>query len=330
MTTAVFRSRFWKKLLPKVSLRKLPPTSSATKRASGWNRLPPELVDEILGYLSDDLPTLKACALTCKIMLRSACPLIGSWLCLIPARNRKPNARSIKSLLKRSKGGSDGLERLVAADRHGLLQYTRHMVIRMDDFSLVPQSLQPYTPYFHSIDKLQTLIIDGLDVPGFIPVFDDCFGMFTHSLRSLDIKHIWDSDRQLLFFISQFPLLEDLSIRSCYAIYFFLGPSPPTLRTSPPFRGHLNLSLIMDSQSLCEAMAQLPGGLKFTSLELKGCGKPAPIITACRSTLRTVSYTWTTSLGKHHSIPSRRPVLTISFSCRPYPRPQRQFYTREI
>jgi len=101
----------------------------------------------------------------------------------------------------------------------------------------------------------------------------------------------------LLFFISQFPLLEDLSIRSCYAGHFFLGPSPPILRTSPPFRGRLNLSLIKDSQSLCEAMAQLPGGLKFTSLELKGCGNPASIIKACRLTLRTVSYTWTGSIG---------------------------------
>jgi len=237
-------------------------------------------------------------------MLGSARPLIGSWLFLGPARNRKSKGRSLKSLLKRSKGGSDSLERLAAADRRGRLQYTRHLVIRMDERSLVPQSFQPYIPYFRSIDKLQTLVIDGLCVPPSMPLFDGYFEVFAHSLRSLEINHIWDSERQLLFFISQFPLLEDLSIRSCYALYFIVGPSLPTLQTSPPFRGHLNLSLIMDSQRLCEAMAQLPGGLHFTSLELKGCGKPAAIVTACQSTLRSVSYTWTTSLGKHHLIPS--------------------------
>lgn len=245
-------------------------------------------------------------------MLGSARPLIGSWLYLTPAKNRKSKVQFIKSLLKRSKKGPDCLERLVAVDRQGLLQHIRHLVIRPDEFSLVPQSLQPCIPYFHSIGKLRTLVIDGLDVSAFMPVFDDYLGMFTSSLRSLDIRHIWDSGRELLYFISQFPLLEDLSIRSCWAHYFFLGPSPPMIRTSPPFRGHLNLSRIMDSQSLCEAMAQLPGGLHFTSLELKGCENPEAVLTACQFTLRSVSYTWTTILGEHHSISRKRSVLTVS------------------
>lgn len=300
---AAFTFLLWKKLLPRASQRKPQRAPSAAACTSQWDRLPPELVDEIFGYLSDDLPSLKACSLTCKIMLGSARPLIRSWLYLAPGKHRKSKGRSIKSLLKPSKGGSESLERLVVADRQGFLQHTRHLAIRMDELSLAPHSLQPYTPYFRSIDKLQTLIIDRLDVPAFMPMFNDCLGMFTHSLRSLDIKHIWDSERELLFFISQFPLLEDLGIRSCYALYFFLGPSPPILRTSPPFRGHLNLSIIMDSQSLCEAIAQLPGGLHFTSLELKGCEKPVAILTACQFTLRSVLYTWTSIQGEHRSIP---------------------------
>lgn len=277
-----------------------------------------------MGYISDDLPSLKACSLACRVMLISARPLIGSWLYLSPVQNRKPKDRFIKSLFKRSKKeGPDSLERLAAVDRQGLLQYTRHLAIRTSELSLVPQSIQPYIPYFRSIAKLRTLAIDGLDVSAFMPVFDHCLGMFTHSLRSLEIKHIWDSDRELLSFISQFPLLEDLSIRYCYALYFFLGPSLPILRTSPPLRGHLNLSLIMDSQTLCESMAQLPGGLNFTSLELKACGKPGAVLTACRLTLRSVSYTWTTTLGKHHSTLRKSPILTISFSRRSCPRPHR-------
>lgn len=302
MAVARFRltPQVWKKFFS-AGLQHSPPRASSTmKCASGWNRLPPELVDEILKYLSNDLPTLKACSLTCKIMLYSARPMIGSWLCLSPSRKRKLDGRSIKSLFKRNKRGFDTVERLVSMERQGHLQYTRHLVLKMEELSLVPQSLRPYIPYFLSIDNLQSLVIDGLDVTAFTPVFSNCLGMFARSLRSLDIRHIWDSDRQLLWFISQFPLLEDLSIRSCYALYFFLGPSPPLIRTSPPpFRGHLNLSLIMDSQSLCEALAQFPGGLNFTSLELKGCGKPAAIIAACQLSLKFVSYTWTTTLSKH-------------------------------
>lgn len=329
MTTVEFTSRFWKKLLPTASQRRPQPAPTAVECTSGWNRLPPELVDEILRYLSDDLPSLKACSLTCKVMLCSARPIIGSWLCLAPSQNRKSKGRFIKSL-KRPKEDSGGLERLVAADRRGLLQHTRHLALRTNELSLVPQSLEHYIPYFRSIAKLQTLVIDGLDVSALMPMFDDCLGMFTHSLRSLDIKHIWDSDRELLSFVSQFPLLEDLSIRYCYALYFFLGPSPPMFRTSPPLRGHLNLSLIMDSQTLCEAMAQLPAGLHFTSFELKGCGKPGAILTACQLTLRSVSYTWTTILGKYHSLPRKTPHLTIPLSRRSCPGSQRELCTRKI
>ena len=324
-----FASRFWKKVFPKRLQRRPRPASPSMECEGGLIRLPPELIDEILRCLSDDLPSLKACALTCKIMHSSARPLLGSWLCLSPARRRKLNSRSMKALFKRSKRGSDSLERLADVDRRGLLPHTRNLVLKMDELAFVPQSLRPYTPYFLSIHNLRTLVIDGLDVTAFMPVFTSCLGMFTRSLRSLDIKHIWDSDRQLLWFISQFPLLEDLSIRSCYALYLFLGPSPPLIRTSPPFRGHLNLSLLMDSQSLCEALAQFPGGLNFTSLELKGCGKPAAVIAACQFSLKSVSYTWTTTLSKCHLTSFGSRVLT-TFSRRPGLRPHRYFRAREI
>ena len=267
-------------------------------------------MDEILGYLSDDRPTLKACSLTCKAMLSSARPLIKSWLFLVSTGNRRSNARFMKSLFKRSKEDSGPFERLVAADCQGSLQYTRHLVIRMGRLPLIPEPLQPYTPYFHRIDNLQTLVIHGPDVSAFVPVFDDYFGMFARSLRCLDIAYILDAERQLLHFISQFPLLEDLSIQSCYVVYSHPGSSPPMPRTSPPFRGRLKLSITMDSQSLCEALAQLPGGLNFTSLELKGCRRPMAVIKACRFTLRSVLFTWTGSLGKCHSISLRIPALT--------------------
>ena len=246
-------------------------------------------------------------------MLDSARPLIGSWLYLTPPKGRRPKGRFIKSLLKRSKEGSDGLERLIAADRQGRLQHIRHLVIGTDVLAPLSRHLRSYIPYFRSINDLRTFVIESLDVSAFMPLFDDCLGMFTDSLRSLDIRHVWDSERELLLFISQFPLLEDLSIRFCYTVYSFFGPSPLMVRTSPPFRGHLNLSFILDAQSLCEAMAQLPGGLHFTSLELKGCGEPVAILTACQFTLRSVSYTWTSIEGEHGLL-SRSSLLTISQS----------------
>lgn len=316
-------SQLWKRLLPAISQPKSRPPPPTAESTSGWNRLPPELTDDILGYLSDDLPTLKACSLTCKSMLGSARPLIRNWLFLASAGDRRSSAGSLKSLLKRSKGRCDLFERLATTDRQGLLQYTQHLVIRMGCLPHTPRPLQPYIPYLRSVENLQTLTIDALDIPEFMPTFNKCFGKFANSLRGLDIGHTWDSERQLLRFISKFPSLEDLSIRSRYTVRSYPGTPPPMPRTSPPFRGHLRLSLVMGSRDLCEALAKLPGGLNFTSLELKGCEEPAAVITACRLTLRSISYTWTSSMGKRRFIPYDTSGLTTSPSRRSCPGPQR-------
>ena len=309
MTVTVRTSRLWKKLLPARSQSK-PQPPPAAKCASGWDRLPPELVDDILGYLSDDLPTLKACSLTCRAMLCSARPLIRNWLFLASTQNRRSSARSLKSILKRSKTRCDLSERLSSTDRQGLLRYTQHLVIRMGCLPHTPRPLQPYVSYLRSIDNLRTLTVDALDIPAFMPTFDKCFGMFAKSLRSLDIGHTWDSESHLLWFISKFPSLEDLSIRSRYTVRSYPGTPLPMPQTSPYFRGHLKLTHVMGSQDLCEALAKLPGGLNFTSLELKGCEEPAAIITACRLTLRSVSYTWTSSMGKFRFLP-KYPCLQL-------------------
>lgn len=311
MTATAYNS--WLKRLSASSQSTPPPSPSGDERASGWDSLPPELVDDILGYLSDDIPTLKACSLTCKVMVCSARPLIRNWLFLASTRNKRPSPRSLKSLLKRSKGRCDIFERLGATHRQGLLRYTQHLVVRMGCLPHTPRPLQPYVPYLRTIENIRTLTVEALDIPAFMPVFDECFGTFAKSIRSLDIGHNWDSEDQLLWFISHFPSLEDLSIRSRYIVRSYPGASPPAPRTSPPFGGHLKLSNVMGSPTFCEALAKFRGGLNFTSLELIGCEEPAAIITACRFTLRTISYTWTSSRGKHRSVPSKGSMVDELF-----------------
>ena len=322
MTATARNTWLRKKFLPASPQPKPRPPSSADERVSGWDCLPPELVDDILGYLSEDLPTLKACSLTCKAMVCSARPLIRNWLFLASSQNRRSSTRSLKTLLKRSKGRCDIFERLGTTHRQGLLRYTQHLVIRMGCLPHTPRPLQPYVPYLRTIEDIQTLTVEALDIPAFMPAFDECFGTFAKSLRGLDIGHTWDSESQLLWFISNFPSLEDLSIRSRYIVRSYPGISAPIPRTSPPFRGHLKLSHVMGSPSFCEALAKFPGGLNFTSLELTGCEEPAAIITACRLTLRTISYTWTSSRGKHRSTPFKGPVLITSSSRRSCTGPQ--------
>ena len=86
-----FASRLWLKRLSDdiqrriVGILKQPPSI-------GWNDLPQELVDEILGYLLDDSPALQACSLTCKRLLFTTRPLIHRRLVCSDSRpeNLKP------------------------------------------------------------------------------------------------------------------------------------------------------------------------------------------------------------------------------------------------
>lgn len=295
-------SRLWKKAIPDPATPQRVPQqpSSAAERTSGWVRLPPELVDEILGYLLDDLPTLNACSLTCKIMLGSARPLIRTWVFLVSTWDHRSNARFTKSLLKRSKGSSDPFEKpVIPADRLGLLQSTRRLAIRKGRLPLTPQSLKPYIPHIRSISKLQTLIIGGLDVSLLAPVFDKYFWRFNRSLRGLGFKKPFDFEHQLVRFTNQFPMLEDLKIHSSHIVYSHPGTQPPK---SPPFRRFPNSTKPWNP---CDDLSRLSGGLNTISLVVKGCGKPGAAISSCQPTLRSLLHTWTGDLGKHPSIPSK-------------------------
>ena len=65
----------WVKLMPGGKQRRVDDISKQFTGA-GWKHLLLELVDEILGYLLDDLDALRACSLTCKHLFGTTRPLI--------------------------------------------------------------------------------------------------------------------------------------------------------------------------------------------------------------------------------------------------------------
>jgi len=260
--------------------------------SAGWKNLPQELVDEILGYLLDDLGALKAFSLTCKCLFGATRPLVHQRVVCVDPR---PTVYQPKgSVLPRLKGSPGAFEQLIDTDRSGVLRYTIHLTFKPGDDScnppFEPGDLQEYLPQLRSITKLHTLTLDHFHISRFTPVFNEHFGMFTNTLRHLDIRGPLSAKPDLLYFISQFHLLEDLTI------VFPLGQAIPhpwhpvlTIVRSPPLRGKLVLAET-PSRGLSDGLAAFPGGLNFRSLELHLCRHPQPIFEACGHTVTSISF----------------------------------------
>ena len=267
---------------------------------AGWKSLPQELVDEILGYLLDDLNALKACSLTCKRLFGTTRSTIHRRVCLTSRETcmERPKPKGFPFSL-RSKG-PEILERLVDANRSGLLPYIQSLTFKIEDGSFHPESMEKYLPYLRSITNLYTLTLNPFRANSFIPVFNECFGMFTNILRHLDLQNAYGTTRQLLYVISQFPLLEDLTIISPTVAIAYTGDPPPVITRSPPLRGTLVL-VQMDSLGLPNGLAALPGGLNCSSLELFRCQGSQVVLDACGHSATSVSYMWCAPGGESNS-----------------------------
>jgi len=246
-------------------------------------------VDEILGCLLDDLDALKACSLTCKPLFGATRPLIHRRVCLASRPAWMERSKPTGSLFKLRRGCPEAFERLVNADRSGLLRYTRQLTFKMDDGSVNPENIQKYHPHLRSITNLHSLTLVLFRAHQFVPVFNECFGMFTNTLRHLDIRYAYGTDRQLLYIISQFPLLEDLTIVSPTELTTHPGHPFPAITQSPLLQGTLVL-VEADSRELFDGLATLPGGINCRSLESFRCRDPQVVLDACGHSLTSISY----------------------------------------
>jgi len=284
---------------------------------AGWMDLPQELVDEILGYLLEDLHALKACSLTCKHLFGAARPLIHQRLACFDSRPEYPKPG--RWLFSRHKKDPGAFERLIDAGRSGVLPYTRHLILKpkyhhsYPRFS--PSDLQEYLPHLRSITKLHTLTLDSFHLPQFIPVFNEYFGTFANTLRHLDIRRAYGTEQQLLYFICQFPRLEDLTI--VFSLWERTAHPVPTITHSPPLRGKLVL-VRPASRGFTDGFAALPGGLNFRSVELfqstdwrSQRGDSRAVLAACNHTAASISYLWHARGDESEFSPSFRAHIMV-------------------
>ena len=287
-----YASRLRQKLIPDDIRRRIDDISEQFTGA-GWKNLPQELIDEILGYLLDDPAALRAFSLTCKRLFSTTRPLIHQRLVCLDSRSNLPKPKG--PLFSRRKRDPGAFDRLIDADRLGVLRYTQHLALKLNPLAdyprLNPDDLKEYLPHFQSIAKLRTLTLDTFNFHPFIPVFDKHFGMFADTLQHLDIRNADCTEQELLFIICQFPLLENLTVSPASGIVTYPRHPVPTITQSPPLRGKLVLVHII-SRTLLNALAEFPGGLSFRSLELFGCRDPGAVVAACSHTMTSISYVW--------------------------------------
>jgi len=203
------------------------------------------------------------------------------------ARVERPTPR--ESVFGFRREGPETFERLTDVDRSGLLRYTRYLTFQVGGGLFSPENMRKYLPYLRSITNLHTLTLAHFRVLSLIPVFNECFGTFANTLRHLSIRNAYVTDQQLLYIISQFPLLEDLTIISLTGAY--PGHPVPTTTQSPLLRGTLIL-VDPDTREFSDCLATLPGGLNFRSLEFFRCNDPRAVLDACGHSVRSISYLW--------------------------------------
>ena len=189
----VFDSLLRIKLILQRDIRERVDNASKQFSGAGWKHLPQELVDEILGWLRDDLCALKACSLTCKPLFSATRPIIHKRVCLVPSlswieRHKRSTNHNIwitaerdfpdesrRSLSIFRRRDPETLKRMANADRSGLLSHIRHITFKMEGTSFNPGNIHKYHPRLRSMTNLLSLTLMPFRAFRAVPLFSECF-----------------------------------------------------------------------------------------------------------------------------------------------------------
>ena len=246
------------------------------------HRLPYEIVEIIITYITSDLKTLKACSLTCRSWYTAAAAHIHHTFFL---KERRPGipCHEFEPL---SKLYELGLMPLVRELR--IRQWNRPWFLHQ---GLFPTNLR----YFTAFSNVQTLRIHALDIDRFMPNIERYFGRLFPTVRSIALHWPTCTPRQLSFFLSLFSNLHDIEI--WWDTEF--PPDRPINKTLPPAsfvpptrkpRGRLEFREFQDFDGWKDLIASCRG-LQFRYIELYKVGSYAPILSeACVDTLETFRF----------------------------------------
>jgi len=248
-------------------------------------RLPYDIVEMIIAYLTRDLDALKACSLTCRSWYIAAIPHIHHTLTL----NNKAYD-----------GSRRGLEPLSTLHGFGLAPLIREIQVsgRWPEWGawFVPQAFSPDDlRHFSAFTNVQALVLRKPDVGKFIPCIEQYFGHFSPTLRSIELAAPCCTPRQLSYFLSFFSNLDDVNISFPWRPPSAAVPDSELVPFSgPKLRGRLELCQINWVETWTDLIASC-GGLRFNYMNLHWVRDCVPfLLGACAETLETLGC----SLGK--------------------------------
>lgn len=243
-------------------------------------KLPPELTDEIIAHLHDDVSALLSCCLVHTSWIHcSRNQIFGSvafrmlsdleeWAGFFPTASQSP-AKHVQSLTVAGLWTPIGTE-------------------EFDLDGLDPTMLA----HFQSFDRVRNLALTALSLPSALSSHAH-FAHLRGTLKSLELySPRAPTQDHLLRFVSSFPHLEDLVITVTNRWLYDREKSQcASLETSPPFRGNLQvLDFTQEEGEFIAGLVDLPNGVSFRSIELD-CPKyrdyqPVErLLAACESTL---------------------------------------------
>ena len=269
-------------------------SSGAARPSPGpITKLPQELVEEIISYFIDYIRTLLACSLTCR-----------SWY-IATIRHLHYSLTTDEDSLNTGDKKHWWPTPLKNMYEFDLLPLVKRFQIRMWRRGLwfTPDRLDEHNLcYFSALKNLQELGIDDLDVSGFMPDLQRCFGHLSPTLRFLALRQPNGSSRQIVYFIGLFPNLQDLKLHSSTPIDIneTLADKTPVPLSSPPLRGRLTLTFFTREQ-IVKDMITLFGGLRFHHMDLFGVRCLPLLLKRCAKTLDTLRLYPTDPYGKFFS-----------------------------
>ena len=255
----------------------------------GFKSLPLEIVDEIIEYLADDRPALRACSLTCKALFRSSRPIAHRKLFVVGlggSHAKDEQDEQAANLVR--------FRKLLDATECGLTRYARELTIRMGK-KFEPENLQPFLPQFQTFARLTSLALHNFNPTPFLPVFEQYFGHLAQQIRSFKFLYPSGPRNDMIYFISRFPNLDDLRF------YSFPRRHPPnseessvhSIQSSPTLRGTLQVANITPGgDDFLGCLTRLPSGLRFRSIEFHRCTgiDPNIVIRECSSTIQHLTH----------------------------------------
>lgn len=240
-------------------------------------RLPQEIVDYIVDYISDDRPTLFACT-----------HLSRTWC--ISARTHLYRTFTVSD--------STGFNIVDDLRKIGVIHLVHRVVatrkVNQADFLLPHKAMTRLNAFTY----LQELDLKYLDVGELgLGLHEHC-GILKSTIRTLALRYPTGSIKRIVYFISLFSQLENLTVDSINKVAAD-DSQVPVIENSPPLTGRLMLSGISDQEFICD-LVSMPKGIRFRTVDLRFCREVQEIIDGCAGTMERLIWYSSDFLGAYN------------------------------